>query len=156
MPACVARIGLRSGTTSRGSPSGRRGRVLWLARAVVKVTVDAAHRSSLTSARRDLHELRMCRHTAVVTVNAGEMFGANLRRSQGICWNRNLGTAGHRDSSSVTGATSAVGATRTRGFREIDLRGYLTARSVAPAIRTVGSVNTALHGHPYDREFLAI
>ena len=67
---------------------------MWLARAVVKVTVDAAHWSSLTSARRDLHEPSMCRCTAVATVKAGEMFGANLRGSQGICWNRNLGTAG--------------------------------------------------------------
>jgi hypothetical protein len=82
-----------------------RDRAMWLARAVVKVTTDAAHWSSLTSASRDRHEHRMCRPTAVAAFNAGEMSGANLRRSQRICWDRYLVTARDRDTSSVTGAT---------------------------------------------------
>jgi hypothetical protein len=82
-----------------------RDRAMWLARAVVKVTTDAANWSSPTSASRDRHEHRMCRPTAVAAFNAGEMSSANLRRSQRICWDRYLVTARDRDSSSVTGAT---------------------------------------------------
>jgi hypothetical protein len=78
---------------------------MWLARAVVKVTTNAAHWPSLKSAGRDRHEHRMYRPAAVAAVNAGETFGANLRRSQRICWGRYLVTARDRDSSSVTGVT---------------------------------------------------
>jgi hypothetical protein len=78
---------------------------MWLAHGAVKVATSATHWSSLTSAGRDRHEHRMCRPTAVAALNAGETFGANLRRSQRICWDRYLVIARDRDSSSVTGAT---------------------------------------------------